>query len=60
MKNIITLLLGILVVASVSSCGRTIYRGKYLMSPKYTKGKERYHFWHKHGAKPRAHHGGYW
>lgn len=60
MKHIITLLLAFVVLVSISSCGRTIYRGKYLMSRKYTNGKERYHFWHRHGARPRGHYGGYW
>ncbi|GAA4466822.1 hypothetical protein GCM10023093_21530 [Nemorincola caseinilytica] len=60
MKNLFTLLLALVVLVSISSCGRTIYRGKYLKSGKYTNAKERYHFWHKHGAKPRKHYGGYW
>ncbi len=60
MKNILTLLAAFLILVTASSCGRTIYRAKYMKSKKYTNAKERYHFWHKHGARPRQHHGGYW
>jgi uncharacterized protein YxeA len=51
-------LLVLLVV--VSSCGRTVYRANYTKSNKFIKHKTNYNFWHKHGARPRAHYGGYW
>lgn len=61
MKQRLTILsVFVLLAMIVSSCGTTIYREKVYKSNKYLKAKERYHFWHKHGAKPRQHHGGYW
>ncbi len=50
----------VMLVIMSSSCGRTIYRAKYTNSNKYIREKKRYHFWHAHGARPRAHYGGYW
>lgn len=50
----------LVLVVAVSSCGRTIYRAKYVKSNKFVRAKKRYHFWHKHGAQPRAHGRGYW
>jgi hypothetical protein len=60
MKHRFTLLALLAVLIFASSCGRTIYRGKVYKSNKYLKAKQRNHFWHRHGARPRAHHGGYW
>ncbi|MBL7691552.1 MAG: hypothetical protein JNM41_08150 [Flavipsychrobacter sp.] len=60
MKNRIVLLAALAVLIFASGCGRTIYRGKVYKSNKYVKSKQRYHFWHSHGARPRNHHGGYW
>lgn len=60
MKNRYPILALLAVLLLATSCGRTIYRSKAYKSKKYTKAKERYHFWHAHGAKPRQHHGGYW
>lgn len=60
MKNIFTLLAALFILVMATSCGRTIYRSKVYKSDKYLKHKSRYHFWHAHGARPRAHHGGYW
>jgi uncharacterized protein YxeA len=47
-------------LAFVTSCGRTVYKANYVKSNKYIKTKKRYHFWHKHGYHPRPHYGGYW
>lgn len=61
MKNRIFLLLAaVMLTVLASSCGRTIYRGKVYKSNKYLKAKQRYHWWHRHGAMPRQRHGGYW
>ena len=63
MKQTYTLLLALMVLILAASCGRTVYSNKPYKSNKYIKAKSRYHFWHAHGAKPRAHSGGgggYW
>ena len=60
MKNTITVVVALVLLMVASSCGRTVYRAKVYKSNKYIKAKQRNHFWHKHGAMPRQHHGGYW
>jgi hypothetical protein len=62
MKNRFTIIIlaALAVLVFTSSCGRTTYRAKVYKSNKYLKAKQRYHWWHRHGAKPRQHHGGYW
>ncbi len=60
MKHRLAIIATLAVLIFASSCGRTIYRKKVYKSDKYIKSKQRYHFWHRHGARPRAHAGGYW
>lgn len=59
-KNTFIILAALATLILASSCGRTIYRKKVYKSNKYLKAEKRYYFWHRHGAKPRQHHGGYW
>jgi hypothetical protein len=54
------LVLLFVLLVMVTSCGRTVYRAKYTKSNKYIRSKKRFHVWHAHGARPRAHYGGYW
>lgn len=49
-----------LLLAFVTSCGRTVYRANYVRSNKYIKSKKHYYFWHKHGAHPRHNFHGYY
>ena len=61
MKNKFAPLIALLVLLMVvSSCGRTVYRAKYVKSRKYINHKQHNYFWHRHHYRARQHYGGWW
>jgi hypothetical protein len=61
MKNKFTRLVALLVLlAFISSCGTTVYRGRAYKSNKYIGYKKHWFWWHEHHYRPHAHNGGYW